>query len=113
MHRPTVGILALVLLTAGAASHYWGFGGEALAGACLRVGLVLAMLWLALPQARQVKSKLALGLIIAVLLMATFRARLLPALFKLAPIFVAAFMLLSLLRPRTPASQTRRERPRG
>ncbi len=100
-----------MLLIAGAASHFWNLGGEALAGACLRVGLVLAMLWLALPQARQVKSKLVLGALIGLLVLATFRTRLLPALFKLAPIFAAAIMLLSLLRPRTGSGQARRERP--
>lgn len=111
MHRPLVGILALVLLITGAASHFSGYGGEPIAAACLRVGLVLAVLWLALPQVRQVKSKVALGLIIAVLILATFRARLLPALFKLAPVFIAALMLLSLLRPRNPANQTQKRPP--
>lgn len=102
-----------MLLIAGAASHFSGYGGEAAAGAFLRVGLVLAMLWLALPQVRQVKSKAALALLVGVLLLATFRSRLLPALFKLAPIFVAAIMLLSLLRPKNAAGQPRQERPRG
>ena len=53
MRRTTIGILAVVLLVLWCATLFFGPGGSAasgFAGGCLRVGLVLAALWLALPQ---------------------------------------------------------------
>lgn len=98
MHRPTIGIIALALLAAAGASRVWGFGGEVLQGACLRVGLVMAMLWLALPQARQLKSKLLLAALAALFAVVAFRPRMLPVLLKVVPIFAAAMFALSLFR---------------
>ena len=98
MHRPTIGIIALALLAAAAASHVWGWGGEVLEGAALRVGLVMAMLWLALPQTRQLKSKLLLAALTALFAFVAFRPRMLPVLLKVAPIFAGALFVLSLFR---------------
>jgi len=98
MHRPTVGLIALALLAAATASHFWGFGGEALEGVCLRIGLVMAMLWLALPQTRQLKSKLVIGGLIAVFGIVAFRPKFLPVLLKVAPVFLGALFVLSLFR---------------
>lgn len=98
MHRPTIGIIALALLAVAGASHVWGFGGEVLEGASLRVGLVMAMLWLALPQARQLKSKLLMAALAALFAVVAFRPRMLPVLLKVAPIFAAALFALSLFR---------------
>ncbi|HUY92955.1 MAG TPA: hypothetical protein VMV10_29770 [Pirellulales bacterium] len=112
MHRPTIGIIAVALLAVGAASHVWGFGGEVLEGACLRVGLVMAMLWLALPQTRQLKSKLLLAGLAALFAVVAFRPRMLPVLLKVAPIFAAAMFVLSLLRrqgDKRPATGARRQ----
>lgn len=53
MHRPTVGLIALGLLLAAAALWVWPVGGGGDLGlrpACLRIGLVMGALWLALPQ---------------------------------------------------------------
>jgi hypothetical protein len=95
MHRPTVGIIALALLLAWAALFQWPIGSEgneALQGACLRVGVVMAALWSALPQLRRVPGWLvslvvALGLIVAVR----------PRLILLA---VPVLLVVWLLRPR-------------
>ena len=48
MHRPTIGLIAVVLLVAGFAIR--GASDEALSSALLRVGLVMAILWFAHPQ---------------------------------------------------------------
>jgi hypothetical protein len=48
MHRPTVGLIAIVLLVAGLATR--GASDETLSAALLRVGLVMAILWFAHPQ---------------------------------------------------------------
>lgn len=48
MHRPTIGLIALVLLAVGLAA-YWQ-DQDAVAGACLRIGAVTSIFWLAQPQ---------------------------------------------------------------
>ena len=48
MHRPTIGLIAVVLLVAGFATR--GASDEALSSALMRVGLVMAILWFAHPQ---------------------------------------------------------------
>ena len=48
MHRPTIGLIAVVLLVAGFATR--GATDEALSAALLRVGLVMVILWFAHPQ---------------------------------------------------------------
>ena len=108
MHRPTIGIIALALLAVAAASHFGGYGGEALEGASLRVGLVMAMLWLALPQTRQLKSKLLFAALAALFAIVSFRPRMLPVLLKVAPIFAGALFVLSLFR-RQDGSKRRKE----
>lgn len=50
MHRPTIALITVVLLVAGAA-FYWREDAT-MASACLRVGLVMGILWFAEPQLR-------------------------------------------------------------
>jgi hypothetical protein len=53
MRRATLGIIALLLLIVGAAALFNGPGGSeawGFAGVCIKSGLVLGALWLALPQ---------------------------------------------------------------
>ncbi len=53
MHRPTVGIIALVLLLSGATLLVWqpeNATYQVWLSACLRVGAVMALVWLAHPQ---------------------------------------------------------------
>ena len=53
MNRNLLGIIAAILLFLGGVTHFMGPGGNSasgFAGGCIRVGLVLGALWLALPQ---------------------------------------------------------------
>jgi hypothetical protein len=53
MHRPTIGIITLVLWAGAAVLWVWQDQiehGEAWLGACVKVGSVMAALWLAHPQ---------------------------------------------------------------
>jgi hypothetical protein len=54
MSRKALGIIAALLLVMGGITAVFGPGGNSsatgFAGGCIRVGLVLAALWLALPQ---------------------------------------------------------------
>jgi len=91
MHRPTIALLAILLL---------GFGllpreqpDDALAGACLRVGMVMAILWFAQPQLKGLPRWLIAVLIVGALIAVRWPR----ALILLVP--VAA--VLWLLRPRT------------
>jgi hypothetical protein len=55
MSRNVLGVLAAILLVLGAITAIAGPGGTSastFAGGCIRVGLVLGALWLALPQIR-------------------------------------------------------------
>lgn len=58
----------------------------------------MAMLWLALPQTRQLKSKLVIGGLIALFAIVAFRPKVLPVLLKVAPVFIAVLFVLSLFR---------------
>jgi hypothetical protein len=51
MHRPTLGAITILLLAIGL-YYQWAYpqGERPLASACLRVGVVMAALWLAQPQ---------------------------------------------------------------
>ena len=96
MHRPTVGILALILLIAAAVLYLWpqlGDSNQQLLSACLRVGAVLAALWLALPQVTRPRSWWILG--------ATFLTVLIVARWpKLFWVPLVALIALAILRPR-------------
>ena len=53
MNRNLLGIVAGILLLLGGITHFFGPGGNSasgFAGGCVRVGVVLGALWLALPQ---------------------------------------------------------------
>jgi hypothetical protein len=92
MQRHALGILALVLLTVGIVGQ--GRLDAGATGTCLRVGGVLAILWLAWPQMRGVPLWLAGALGVALVLIMRWPRLLLAAL----PLAV----LLWLLRPRAP-----------
>jgi len=105
MHRPTLGMIAVVLLVAGAALHYWspqGHGYPQFVAAFVRVGAVLAALWLALPDVRQPQSRMLLIAAAVMILVLAVRPRLfLPAL--------GILLAVAILRPRI-ASAARRMR---
>jgi hypothetical protein len=96
MQRHLVGVLALILVAVGLAA-LWDADNEALrqnlGAGCLRVGAVLAVLWLALPDVVRPGSRwVVLGLVIAVFFLTRY-----PKLIVLVLAFLAA---LALLRPR-------------
>jgi hypothetical protein len=93
MHRPTLGLIALVLLTSAVGCYLFGWASGALYSALWRVGLVLALLWLALPELLRVRSKLLFGVFLAVVLVAVLRPRLLPLALVLCVVY-------AVLRPR-------------
>ncbi len=90
MQRHALGVFAIVLLVVGVATY--GREDTAVAGACLRIGAVLALLWLAMPQLRDVPPWL-LGSLGVVLLIVLRWPKLLWAILPLAAV-------LWLLRPR-------------
>jgi hypothetical protein len=98
MHRPTIGAIAVVLLGAAAVLNFlpesWGsFPG--LLAACLRVGILMAALWLAHPQLHRLPVWL-LGSIVVSAMAVALRPRL--ALVAV-PLVVALWALASWRRP--------------
>lgn|SRR5487761_736098 len=93
MHRPTLGLIAAALLVGAATCHLFGWGGAALESAFWRVGMVLALLWLALPELLRVRSKFWLVLVVAGILVAVVRP-------KLLPLVIVFCLVCAVLRPR-------------
>src|SRR5262245_39585924 len=66
MRRTTLGIIALLLLVVGSIAAFNGPGGESawgFSGVCIKSGLVLGALWLALPQIQSLATRLPRTLI--------------------------------------------------
>ena len=83
MHRPTIGLIAIVLLVAGFATR--GASDDALSAALLRVGLVMAILWFAHPQIKNLpKWWVAIG--VATLFLVTRFPKLLMVIIPIAAI---------------------------
>jgi hypothetical protein len=102
MHRPTVGVLAILLLVAGGVMYFGGHDeGTAgqVQGALVRVGVLLATLWLAQPELSRMRPWMAI-LLVAALVGVVFFRRL------LIPLLVVA-VLVAILRPRPPRASTR------
>jgi hypothetical protein len=99
MHRPTVGIVALLLLAASLGIYVWQPDEETYAAwmsAFLRVGLVMGALWLAHPQLAKLPRwflAAALGVVVVGLLIAR-NARLLV-------IALVVLVVVARLRPRS------------
>lgn len=94
MRRHSIGVLAVILLVAGAVMLLGDADQrEEVAGAvCLRMGVLLALTWLAEPQLRRLPAWLPLALL-CISLVVAIRPRLLP-------FAIIAVVLLWLLRPR-------------
>jgi hypothetical protein len=101
MHRPTVGVLAIVVLLLGAILSLVGVGDEAQAwGAGLvRVGLALGALWLALPELKRLPRWVLVAAAVLLVVLARF-----PKQFFVAIVVAVAF---AILRPRVRAAQRR------
>ncbi len=96
MHRPTVGVLAILLLLAGGVMYFAGYDeGNALLlqAAFLRVGAVLATIWVAHPELSRMRPWMVI-LFVAALVGVVFVRRL------LVPLLLVA-LLIAILRPRT------------
>ena len=101
MHRPSVGLIAVALLAGAAACYLFGVGSDALESAFWRVGIVMALLWLALPDLLRVRHKFWWFAFVGALLVAVMKPRLLP----LALVFCVVF---AILRPRSAKSSNRK-----
>ncbi len=109
VNRPLVGILSLVCLTLSLGIALFVPGSDASYAAFLRVGLVLAAMWIALPkdgsQMRWMKISPVLGLAV-LFAFATSKGKVLVA---LLPILVVVGSIIVMLRPRDKrAPRTRR-----
>ena len=96
MHRPTVGILAIVLLVAGGLMYFGGYDegpAEQIQGAFLRIGVLLTALWLAHPELSRMRPWMVI-VFVAALVGVVFVRRL------LVPLLIVA-VLVAILRPRT------------
>jgi hypothetical protein len=103
MHRPTLGILALLLLVAGVVMYFAGFEDDRydfMQAAFLRVGAMLATLWLAQPELSRMKPWMVI-VFVAALVGILFVRRL------IIPLLVVA-VLVAILRPRPPRGTTSR-----
>lgn len=107
MHRPTVGIIAILLLATWAALWIWPLtwsGNHALQGACLRVGIVMGAIWIAQPQLQRVPGwMVTLGTIMAIFVALQPRRLV---------VFVPLLIVFYFLRPRKKAKKREGEAPR-
>jgi len=111
MHRPTVGIIAVVLLVAAAVLYFSPEGTfgestntEPLLAACMRIGALMAVLWLALPDTRETSSLLFLVAMILIAVTLALRPR-------YAPFVIGGLLIYAVLRPRrrrVPAGEAKR-----
>jgi len=105
MFRLKVGILAVVLLAAGIGLAFYPNGGAeiiAWSSGCRRVGLVLAVLWLALPELQRLPIWYAVAAVGVLIVLARFPRYLIGA--------VIVAILILLLRPRMRAPDGRNRR---
>lgn len=100
MHRPTVGILGITLLSCAAACRVLNLG-DTIASPCWRVGLVLTMLWLALPELVRIRQKWLVWLLLAGLLLIAIKAT------RLLPLVAVFLVVYAIIRPRAPARSAR------
>jgi hypothetical protein len=94
--RRKVGIFAVVLLAIGWGIQWWPDAADSydvLSGACVRVGAVLAVLWLALPETGRPQNRWVLVGLAIMAAVVVFR----PRLILLALVVIVA---IAVLRPR-------------
>jgi hypothetical protein len=103
MHRPTIGLIAVVLLAVGLYTRQQPDG--SVSGACLRMAAVMAIWWFAHPQMHNLPRWLIGVVLVGFLVVLRWPKLLLFAL----PIIAT----LWLLRPRAPGSRSKLDQRRG
>lgn len=97
MHRPTIALIAVVLLAVGFFTHGQS-DDDVISGACLRVGAMMGILWLAEPQLRNLSHGMVAAVGAGLLVVMRW-----PKLMVVALPFAALLWLLK-RRPRRPDS---------
>ena len=95
MRRHAIGIIALLLLAIVGALWIWPFAGEGSLGvqaACLRVGVLMAVLWFAYLDVQRIPAWI-LGVVPVLMGLVALRPR-------LFPYVVPVVVLIAVLRPR-------------
>lgn len=103
MHRPTVGVIALVLLGLAVVltfSSSSGHGAVQFGAACARIGAIMATLWLALPELQRLPRWAVPAVLVALVVVLRFP--------KLLPVVLIALLAVAILRPRSRAAARRR-----
>ena len=93
VQRSAVGLIALGLLIAAAVCFFFSLGGTGVASAFWRVGVVLSLVWLALPELARVRGKFVWVLLAGALGLLLLRP-------KLAPVVLVFCLVYALLRSR-------------
>lgn len=104
MRRPLVGIIALLLLIAGGWLTFWPpeeGSYQQLASPLLRVGAILAVLWLALPEVQKPGNLWLTVTLIGSVLFIAWKP-------KLAPLVLVVVAAIAILRPRKPKQPSKR-----
>jgi hypothetical protein len=91
--RPAIGLIAILLLVIGGVLLVFDLGdGQQIGGPCLRVGILMSLVWMSEPQLRRLPRWLPIAVIALAVVLA-----LRPKLFLVSLVIVVA---LWLLRPR-------------
>jgi hypothetical protein len=93
MQRSAVGLIALGLLTAAAVCYAFNVGGTGVASSFFRVGVVLSLVWLALPELLRVRGKFVWVLLVGAMGLLLLRPR-------LAPVIVVFCVIYAIVRSR-------------
>jgi hypothetical protein len=109
VHRPTVGILAIILIATGILSATFAPStslNDQLTSAGLRIGMVLGVLWLALPDLRKARRSWPILILVAICVAIFVLPRRVP-IAKLVPLLAVAWLALTILRGRPLAAKRR------
>lgn len=102
MRRHLLGIIAIVLLVAGPL-WLWREPNSFLAASCLRIGAVLAALWLAMPQLTQLSQWLYRAIIVIAIVAAAFS--------RYAVVLIPLLAVLYIFRPTKARGEAKMDKP--
>jgi hypothetical protein len=103
MHRPTVALIAVVLLAIGFFTS--SSDSQGLSQACLRIGMIMAILWFAQPQLQNLPGWLVATTVVILLVAARWP--------RLLVIAIPIAAILWLLGPRAPRPGPKAGTPRA